>query len=320
MNKKSKQKDIHSSHGDSNRGKSPMKYLFLNGKYKPVESEFAYPMMQSFNYGTAAFEGMKAYYRKKDKSWFLFRPDEHYNRFKRAAALLDIKLDFDKSGFVKIISRLIRKNNIKSDIYVRPIVYRDCKGVGLTRPSGYGFSIFIQSTPPKTPRRFSCCLVSQRRPVDGTYRVKLVGNYLLSYFAQKEAAAKKFDLGILLSTEGYLSEASLMNLFFVKNGKVFTPSLDCGPLDGITRKSVINIIRDQLGLRVFEGKYRRSRLENADEIFLTGTGSGINFIGRLGKRKFNLKKSGLIADQVWSIYKDIIYGKTDLYNDWLVEI
>ncbi len=252
MSKKSKQKDIHLSHGDTTRGKSPMKYLFHNGNYEPVKSELAYPMMQSFNYGTAAFEGMKAYYRKKDRSWFLFRPDQHYNRLKRATALLDIELGFDKSDFINIISKLIRKNNVKSDIYIRPIVYRDCKGVGLTQPSGYGFSTYIQSMPPGKPKIFSSCLVSKRRPTDGTYSVKLVGNYLLSYFAQKEAAAKKFDLGILLSSEGYLSEASLMNLFFVKDGKVFTPSLSCGPLDGITRKSVINIIRDQLGLRVSE--------------------------------------------------------------------
>ncbi len=297
-----------------------MKYLYLNGKYESVESEFSFPMLQSFNYGTAAFEGMKAYYRKNEGSWYLFRPDQHYNRLKRAAGLIDIRLDFNRSEFIKIISRLIRKNNVKSDIYIRPIVFRNNKGVGLTRPSGYGFSIYLQSTPPKKSRKFSCCLVSQRRPTDGTFNVKLVGNYLLSYFAQKEAAAKKFDLGILLSTDGYVSEASLMNLFFIKDSRVFTPSIDCGPLDGITRKSVIRIIRRQLGLRVYEGKYRRSRLENADEIFLTGTGSGINLISRLGKRKFNLKKRGLIAEQVWSIYNDIIYGKSKLYKSWLVEI
>jgi len=297
-----------------------VKYLYLNGKYKSVKSEFSFPMLQSFNYGTAAFEGMKAFYRKCERNWYLFRPDQHYNRLKRAAGLIDIRLDFNRSQFIKIISRLIRKNNVRSDIYIRPIVYRDNKGVGLTRPSGSGFSIYLQSTPPRTPGKFSCCLVSQRRPTDGTFNVKLVGNYLLSYFAQKEATAKKFDLGILLSSDGFLSEASLMNLFFIKNNRVYTPSMDCGPLDGITRKSVIQIIREQLGLSVSEGKYRWSRLEGADEIFLTGTGSGINFISRLGKRKFNLKNRNLIGKKVWSIYNDVIYGKNNLYNIWLVEI
>ncbi len=297
-----------------------MKYLYVNGKFRSVNSDNASVMMQAFNYGTAAFEGMKAFYRKKENNWFIFRPDQHLDRLHRGTKVLEIDLKINTEQFCHIIASLIKKNNIKTDIYIRPLVYRDALGVGLRKPSDYGLAVYLHSVPPKTPKTLKACLVSQRRPIDGTYSVKLAGNYLLSFFAQKEASEKGFDLGILLSTNGYLSEASLMNLFFAENGKIFTPAVSCGPLAGITRKSVIRIIREQFGVRVSEGKYRWKRLLGADEVFLTGTGSGINYIGRLNNKRFRLLKKDRLAPRMWQFYKEIVYGKTDLYQDWMIPV
>lgn len=297
-----------------------MKYMYTNGKYHAPSVNNVSTMMQAMNYGTAAFEGMKAFYVEDRKGWFLFRPEKYYQRLCRSAGMigLDFKLSFEE--FVGIISRLIRKNNVRADTYIRPLVYREEKGVGLMRPSTYGVSIFIQSIPFSSANQFRCCFVSQKRPTDGTYSGKLTGNYLLSFFSAQEAKDKGYDVGILSSTEGHAAEASIMNLFFVKDGKLFTPALDCGPLAGITRLSIIQLTKEMLKMKVTEGKYRREKLLEADEIFFTGTGSGVNYVKQLERRKFNLERKGQIAPQLAAIFEDVVRLRNDCYQDWLVKV
>jgi branched-chain amino acid aminotransferase len=150
--------------------------------------------------------------------------------------------------------------------------------------------------------------------------VKIAGNYVLSFFAEKEAITKRCDTGVLLSTEGFVSEAARMNLFFVKDGNVHTPSDACGALDGITRKSVIHILQSQLGFKVREGKYRYIRFADADEIFFTGTGSGVNLVSRLDGKALSINRRSSVALKAWSQYDDIVSGRTAAYQDWLVGV
>ena len=235
-------------------------------------------------------------------------------------AMIDIDFKYSQEDFINAIRKVIIKNNPKSDVYIRPLLYKDEKGVGLLKPSGYGFSIFTEAKPIAYNKEYRCCFVSQRRPIDGSYSGKLTGNYLLSYFSYNEAKKKKYDVGILLSTDGYISEASIMNLFFVRGNKLYTPSIACGPLAGITRKSIIQLAREQLGMKVSEGKYRPQKLSESEEIFFTGTGSGISLVLQLEKKKFNLKRKNRIAPQLLDIYNQVVYGELSEYQDWLVPI
>jgi len=276
--------------------------------------------MQAFNYGTAAFEGMKAYYHEDKKKWFIFRPDQYYQRLLKSCSMIDIDLGLSLDQFVGIISKLIKKNNLRTDVYIRPLAYRSQKGVGLTRPSACGVSIFVQDLPHKSGNQFRCCFVPQQRPVDGSYSGKLTGNYLLSYLSHRSAQKRGFDVGILNSANGYLSEASIMNIFFVRNGALYTPSLDCGALAGNTRRSVIQLSREVLGVRVHEGKYRRKSLDEADEVFFTGTGSGVNFVKQIEKKKYSLRSKNRLAVQLDQVLGDVCRGRDSSYSDWLVEV
>ena len=297
-----------------------MKFMYTNGKYHSPEQNNMSTMMQAANYGTAAFEGMKAYYLEDKKNWFLYRPEKYYQRLVRSAKMIDLDFRVSQDEFIKIVANLIKKNNVKMDTYIRPLVFRDEKGVGLMRPSGYGMSIFIQSIPFSSANQYRCCFVSQQRPTDGTFAGKLTGNYLLSFFSAIEAKKKGYEVGILSSTAGHVSEASIMNLFFAKDGKLFTPAIECGPLGGITRLSVIQLAKEQLGLKVTEGKFKREQLLKADEIFFTGTGSGVNFVKQLEKRKFDLKRKDQIALEVARVFDEVTRGKIKKYADWLVPV
>ncbi len=297
-----------------------MKFMYTNGKYHSPEQNNMSTMMQAANYGTAAFEGMKAYYLEDKKNWFLYRPEKYYQRLVRSAKMIDLDFKVSQDEFIKIVANLIKKNNVKMDTYIRPLVFRDEKGVGLMRPSGYGMSIFIQSIPFSSANQYRCCFVSQQRPTDGTFAGKLTGNYLLSFFSAIEAKKKGYEVGILSSTAGHVSEASIMNLFFAKDGKLFTPAIECGPLGGITRLSVIQLAKEQLGLKVTEGKFKREQLLKADEIFFTGTGSGVNFVKQLERRKFDLKRKDQIALEVARVFDEVTRGKIKKYADWLVPV
>ena len=297
-----------------------MKYLYTDGKFLPVGSNNASTMMQAFNYGTAAFEGMKAFWHPQEKNWFIFRPRDHFARISESVKWLDLDLKLTESQFIKAISELIRRNNVKSSVYIRPLIYRNAKGAGITKESGYGFSIFLGASPIHSAKDLKCCLVSQRRPTDGSYNVKLAGNYMLSFVAIREAKQRGFDQAILLATNGYVSEASVMNLFFAKGGRLYTPSLDCGPLAGITRRTIMQLAKEQIGVKVSEGKYRAQRLLDADEVFFTGTGSGVNFCKQIERKRYSLKRKDRLAPQLWQLYQDLTAGKLPQYSDWLVPV
>jgi branched-chain amino acid aminotransferase len=297
-----------------------MKYMYTDGTFHSVDKNNVSTMMQAFNYGLTAFEGMRAFYRSKEKNWYLFRPDRHYARLCRSVRALGNDFPMKEREFVSAIGSLIRKNNQKMDLYIRPLVYRNALGVGLTKPSGVGVSIFTQSLPHPSTDPLRCCFVSQRRPVDGSYSVKLSGNYVLSYFSHAEAQRKGFDVGLLLSNDGFLSESSVMNLFFVNHGNLCTPSLDCGPLDGVTRRSIIELAKVSLSIKVREGKYRPAALLTADEVFLCGTGSGIISLARIESRRLKLKRSKLLAPQLQALYSAVIAGHRPEFRDWLVPV
>jgi branched-chain amino acid aminotransferase len=297
-----------------------MEYLYINGKFKSTDLDNISTMVQAFNYGTAAFEGMKAFYNPDRRRLSLFRPDEHYQRLLKSVAMLDLELKMSYEEFVNVIATLCHKNKVRADTYVRPIVYRAEKGVGLTRPSAAGISIFTQPSAHSAGNKYRCCVVSQRRPVDGSFSVKLTGNYLLSYLAHREAVKRGYDIGILLSSRGFLSEASVMNLFLVVNGVVHTPSLECGALAGITRKSIMQLAIEQLGLRVREGRYRPAKLTQADEAFLTGTGSGVNFIVQVEERKLRQIRESNVSHQLAGLYRDVAMGTDTSHANWLVTI
>lgn len=297
-----------------------MRYIYTDGKFHSAERNNASTMMQAFNYGTSAFEGMKAFWHAEEKNWFIFRPDQHHARICKSAAYLDIDFKMNQAEFVDVLRQLIRKNKIEQDVYIRPLVYRNAMGVGIGRSSGYGVSIFVDKMPLHSGKEYSCCFVPQRRPVDGSYNVKLAGNYLLSFLAIKAAKARGFEMGILLSSDGYLSEAAVMNMFFVRNGKLFTPSLDCGPLAGITRKTIMQLAREELGLKVSEGKYRKQQLLDAEEVFFTGTGSALNFARQVETKKFNLKRKARLASELAQLYHNLTAGKLPQYSEWLVPV
>ncbi len=292
-----------------------MNFYYLDGRLVRGDRNVIRPTTHAFNYGTAAIEGMRALWDAKQQTWHLFRSDRHFARLQQGATMLGIDWDMTYERFARAVCRLILKNDLRKDLYIRPIVYHAAEGVGLTRTGNYGFAVYVQVMPFRKAVCRSVCLVPQRRPTDGSCSVKIAGNYALSFMAQRSAREKGYSAGIMLSSDGYLSEAAVMNLFWTKDGTLFTPSLDCGPLPGITRDCVIRIARDVLGVKVHEGKYRPGALSSADEIFLCGTGTAIAPVNRFDDRPLSVQKD-LLTARIWTHYRRILRSRPREYSDW----
>lgn len=296
-----------------------MTYYYLDGELLRNDQCAMKPSTHAMNYGTAAIEGMRALWDDNENRWYLLRPDRHFARLKRGTDMLSMNWNVDFEQFVAALNKVIAKNGIREDLYLRPMIYHAAEGVGLTKTDEVRFAIHVEPMPVAQPAPRTAGLVSQRRPVDGSYAVKIAGNYVLSFLAQAEAKRNGFDVGILLSTDGYLSEASVMNLFWTKDDDLFTPSLACGPLDGVTRDCVIHIARGELNVTVHEGTYRPNILAAADEIFLCGSGTGIAAVSRFGDRSLTTPDDSL-CDRLWSQYYHIARNRPSEYSDWFLAI
>lgn len=293
-----------------------MGYIYHDGAFVRDDKSTLRISSHPINYGTAAFEGMRALWKPDEKTWYFFRADRHYERLLRGAEYLgiDFKLSYDE--FLKILSTLLKKNNLQSDVYLRPMIYYPTEGVGMMRASGVVFSVYCEPKPLFQLKPMSACLVPQRRPTDGSFATKLTGNYVLSFAAQLAAQQKKCKIGILCSDSGYVSEASAMNLFWVAKGTLFTSSLECGALEGVTRDTIIRLAGDGLEMNVKQGKYRPAVLVKADEMFICGTGSGVSPISRFEKRALKSGEKKSITNQLWHLYEQTLRARPEQYADW----
>lgn len=295
-----------------------MGYIYHDGAFVREDKNTLRITSHPTNYGTAAFEGMRALWDPNAHTWFFFQPQKHYDRLKRGAEYLgiDYRMSFDE--FISILSTLLKKNNHRSDVYLRPMGFYPTEGVGMMRAEGRVFAAYCEPKPMFQLKPATACVVPQRRPTDGSFATKLTGNYVLSFAAQLAAKKKKCNIGILCSDTGYVSEASAMNLFWVTDGELFTSSLACGALEGVTRNTLIRLAKDRFGIKVREGKYRPSVLGKAEEMFICGTGSGVSPIGKFERRKLKSANKESLTNQMWRHYEKTLRNRPELYAEWFV--
>ena len=167
-----------------------------------------------------------------------------------------------------------------------------------------------------------CTVSSWRRPDDNVIppRGKITGSYINSAFAKSDAELAGFDEAILLNRDGYVSEGSGENIFLIRRGIAVTPSLDQSVLEGITRRSLITLLRDELGLAVEERRVERGELFLADEIFLTGTAAQITAVTRIDHRPIGTGQMGSVTSRLRSLFFDAVRGRSPKYRPWCTPV
>ena len=301
-----------------------MEYVYFEGKIVPENEAKISIKTNSLHYGTAIFEGIRAYYDKDtDKMWGLFFK-EHYQRLFQNMKVLNMEIEESIDDLVEITKELILINKIKSDIYIRPLVYFADLKIS-PKLVGYTAKIAIYTYPLgdyiDINEGIKAIVSSWTRLNDNMIppRLKVAGAYVNSAFSKTEAILAGADEAIVLNKNGYVSEGSAENIFIVRNGKLITPPVSDDILEGITRNAIITIAKD-LGYEVIERHIARTELYVADEVFFCGTGAQVSPVVEIDNRKIGDGKPGKITKEIQKVYFDAVRGKIEKYRDWVIPI
>ncbi|MGH2382853.1 MAG: branched-chain amino acid transaminase [Candidatus Limnocylindria bacterium] len=275
----------------------------------------------TFNYGTAVFEGIRAY-RQADGSSAILFAREHYERLLRNARLLRASVPESADDLVEITRDLLRRNAIDGDAYIRPLIYKAARSIrvqltGLEDRVGI-FTVPLGDYLPTGGIRVT--VSGWQRVSDNAIpaRGKISGSYVNAAFAAEDAHAAGYDDAILLTGDGHVAEASAANLFVVAGREVATPPLTDDVLVGITRAAILRIAADA-GLDVVERRIDRSELYLADEVFLTGTGVQVAPISSIDDRQVGTGDFPVSLD-IQRRYFAAVRGSDDRYTHWLTPI
>jgi len=301
-----------------------MSFVYFEGKIVHEDEAKISIKTNSFHYGTAVFEGIRAYYNKENDTMYGLFFKEHYQRLFTNMKILNMSIDETIDELVEITKELIKKNNYKEDVYIRPIVYFADLKIS-PKLIGYTAKIAIYTLPLgdyiDTSKGIKAKISSWTRLNDNMIppRLKVTGAYVNSAFAKTEALLAGADEAIVLNKNGYVSEGSAENIFIVRDETLITPPVSDDILEGITRKAIIQIAKDN-NIPVIERNIARTELYVADEVFFCGTGAQISPVVIIDDRVIGDGNPGKITKFIQNIYFDAVRGKIEKYKNWVVEI
>ncbi len=291
-------------------------YAFFQKKFVPLSEAKIGVMTHCLHYGTAIFEGIRGNWNSQQKQVYLFRAKEHYERMHNGCRVLKINLPYSIDELCQITVELVEKCGFQEDIYVRPVAYKSSEALGVRlHDVADDFFVFTFPWGPYLDDVIDCGVSSWRRPGE-TPQAKITGLYTSNALAKTEAIENGFHEAIMLTPDGYVSEGSGENIFLVIEGKLVTPASYEHILIGITRNTVIELARNELGLETIERRVDRSELYNAEECFLTGTAANITPVAKIDRRKIGNGEIGEITRKLQQIYADVIRGNNPKYLDW----
>jgi branched-chain amino acid aminotransferase len=301
------------------------KYAFFEGRIVPMEEAKVSVMTHAFNYGTGVFEGLRGYWNEEKEEIYVVLIREHYRRFLRNTNMLFIDVPHSADELTDITLELIRKQNYREDIYIRPLGYKSSETIGVSMEGvDDGLAILVVPFGNYVPmdRGLSVCVSSWKRTDDNAIpaRAKVTGNYINSALAKNEAVLNGYDEAIVLNGQGLVSEASAANLFILREGVLLTPGFADTILEGLTRDIVIKLAKDELGITTVERQIARSELYYAEEMFLCGTGVQLAGVTGVDKRRIGDGKIGAITSQLQKLYLDVVRGRMPKYLDWLTPV
>jgi branched-chain amino acid aminotransferase len=295
--------------------------VLYKGRVVPYSEVKFGVLMHAMNYGTAVFGGLRAYWNEDEKQLFVFRPQDHFRRFLQSSKLLLMELNLTGDDLLKGLVELIRTEGYEKDLYIRPLAFYTDEIIGvrvhdLTAETSIVVMPFGSYN--KNEDNMHVTVSSWRRIDDNSIpaRGKIAGAYVNSAFIKTDAVRAGFDEAIVLNADGHISEGSAANFVMLRNGVFATPPITDNVLEGITRRTVIQLIRDELRMQVDERPIDRTELYLADEMFFCGTGAQISAITRVDHRVVGTGKMGDLTSRLRNLYFDIVRGRVAKYRDW----
>ncbi|MGB9824356.1 MAG: branched-chain amino acid transaminase [Candidatus Hydrothermia bacterium] len=295
-------------------------YIWMSGKLVPWKDAKVHVLTHALHYGSAVFEGIRAYKTKRGTA--VFRLKEHLKRLIDSAKIYRMESPFSLEELINATVELIKANEL-DECYIRPLIYRGYYNLGVN-PMECPVEVSIAAWkwgkylgPEALEKGVDVMISSWNRMAPNTFpaMAKATANYANAQLIKMEAVLYGFAEGIALNPDGTVSEGSGENIFVVKDGKIFTPSLDSMILPGITRLTVMEIARN-MGFEVIETRIPREMLYIADEIFFTGTAAEITPIRSVDKIQIGEGKIGPITKKLQQEFFRIIEDADEKYEHY----
>jgi branched-chain amino acid aminotransferase len=279
---------------------------------------------RALNYGLGCFAGIRGYRTDDGAQVHVFRLDRHVRRLELSTRILKLRLPVTRDEFAGLVLELLRKNEVRGDVYIRPLVFADSNELSpVLDPDKSGAAIYCMplgrylSTEP-----IDVCVSSWRRVRETAIpaRAKPTAAYLNSALARAEAKERGCQEAILLTEEGVVSEGSAEHVFIVRDGALLSPPSTADNLDGITRQSLVTLATEDLGVPFVERHIGRTELYVADELFLCGTGAEITAVRSVDGRPVGDGKLGPITRRLSERFEAVVRGRVPERREWLTPV
>ena len=297
---------------------------YFEGQFVPMREAKVSIMTHAFMYGTATFEGIRAYWNEDQQRLYGLKMREHVERIRQSCRILLMDDIPSVDELIGLIVETVRRNGFRSDAYIRPSFYKSTRAIGV-RLHELSHELYIVAVPfgnyIDTENGVRVMTSSWRRNPDDALpaRGKIVGGYVNMAFQKSEAELNGFDEAVVLTLDGHVNEASAANLFMVRDGVAFTPPVSDDLLEGVTRKALFEIL-DNEGIPYETRSIDRSELYIADEVLLCGTGVQISPVIEVDHRKVGSGAIGPISSLVRERYFEAVRGGLPEYSHWLTPI
>ena len=296
-------------------------YAYFRGKIVPYSEAKVGVMTHALNYGTAAFGGVRGYWNRQEEQLFVFRPIDHFRRLLNSGRLLCAEVDLTPEQLRDICLELLRHEGYQEDCYIRPLIYKADEIIGVKLHDltdeitmfSVPFSRYVDKD-----EGAHVTFSSWRRVDDNAMpaRGKIAGAYVNSAFIKTDALRSGFDEALVLTNEGHLSEGSAENVFMMRDGLLVTPPVTENILEGITRRTVMELAREELGLQIVERPIDRTEVYLCDEFFMTGTAAAVTAITRVDHRPIGQGVMGTVTAKLRHLYDDVVRGRVPKYRHW----
>lgn len=300
-------------------------YAYFKGKIVPYSEAKVGTLTHALNYGTAAFGGLRGYWNEAAQQMYVFRPFDHFRRLLNSAKILMMELDHTPESLTQVTIALLRMEGYKRDVYIRPLVYKASEGIGV-KLHGLEDEVTIASMPfdkyIANDTGAHATFSAWRRIDDNAIpaRGKISGAYANSALIKSDATLSGYDEALVLTESGHVSEGSAMNIFMMRDGKLITPPITENILEGITRRSIMELARVELGLEIVERPIDRTEVFICDEFFMTGTAAQVTAVTKVDHRPIGNGVMGPVTTQLRALYDDVLRGKVEKYYHWLTPV
>jgi branched-chain amino acid aminotransferase len=297
---------------------------YFEGEFVPMRDARVNIMTHAFMYGTAVFEGIRAYWNEEQGTLNGLLLREHMARIRRNAGILLMEDLPSVDALVGLVVETAARNGLRQDLYIRPSFYKSTRAVGV-RLHHLDHELYIFAIPfgnyIDVDKGVRLMTSSWRRNADEALpaRGKIVGGYVNMAFQKSEAELNGFDEALVLTPDGHASEGSAANMFVVRDGILLTPPVTDDILEGVTRRVMFELAEAN-GFKVEVRSIDRSEIYVADEMFLCGTGVQLSPVIELDHRKIGDGEIGPITRRMRQAYFDAVRGRSPAFAHWLTPI